>query len=117
MSVKAGFEALMSRKYLLWGETVTLRNTRTGASFSLRMIDNTRGVEVGDGMVTLATVEPAAMVRKSDLTAQELRASDLIGTCFTLNGSNWRVQSTQPKPTVHGAEYGEMVLLLARAND
>lgn len=107
----------MSRKYQLWGETVSLRNPRTAATFSLRMIDNTRGVEVGDGMVTMSTVEPAAMIRKADLTEQDIRASDLIGCCFTLNGASWRVQSTQPRPTVHGAECGEVVLLLARSND
>lgn len=107
----------MDRKYTLWGRDVELTNPETGLSMTLRMIDMTRGIEVGDGLVTVATVEPAALVRKADLTAAGLRASDLIESEFTLNDAAWRVESTQPRPTVHGAENGEVVLLLARSCD
>lgn len=80
------------------------------------MIDATTGIEVGDNMLTVATVEPAAIVRKADLTAASLTAANMVGVSLTLNGANWRVQSTQPKPTVHGAESGEVVLLLSKAS-
>lgn len=116
-AVKRGFQAMMTRKYELWGQDVTFNHPCSGDEVTLRMIDATRGVDIGDNMITMSTVEPAAMVRKSELTAADLRASDLIGMPFTLNGSSWRVQSTQPRPTVHGAEYGEIVLLLARTCD
>lgn len=116
-AVKRGFEAMMARKYDLWGEDVVINHPCDGREVTLKMIDATRGVEIGDGLVTMSTVEPAAMVRKSEMTAAELRASDLIGMCFSLNDAHWRVQSTQPRPTVHGAEYGEIVLLLARSCD
>lgn len=116
MSVRSGFEAMMARKYALWGRDTVIAHPMTGDDLTLRLIDATTGIEVGDEF-TVGTVSPAALVRKADLTTATLSASDLVGTTFTLNGATWRVQSTQPKPTVHGAEYGEVVLLLSRASD
>lgn len=117
MKLSASYKRVQDRRYALWGQDTTLKNPKSGASMTLRLIDATKGIEVGDGMVTLSTVEPAAMVRKAELTSNDIRASDLINSEFTLNDAAWRVESTQPRPTVHGAEYGEVVLLLARACD
>lgn len=116
MSIKDRFTALMDRKYALWGQNVRITHPTTGGKITLRLIDATTGVEVGDNMVAVATVEPAAMVRKAELTTARITASALVGVTLTLSGVSWRVQSTSPKPTVHGAEYGEVVLLLSRAS-
>lgn len=115
MTIRSGFVAVMARRYALWGRDVEINHPMRGDAINLRMIDATRGVEVGGDMMTLATVEPAALVRKSELTAARLLPSDLIGIAFTLNDARWRIQSTQPKPTVHGAESGEIVLMLSKA--
>jgi hypothetical protein len=111
MNIKESYAAVLARRYELWGRDVEIRSPKTGSLVTLRLIDLTRGVEIGDA-VDVATVSPAASARKSDLTALGLSPTDLIGVDITLNDVVWTVRSHQPKPGPHGPETAEVYLML-----
>lgn len=115
-SVTRSFVALMARKYVLWGRDVTIKHPHTGRDLTLRMVDLTRGIEVGDGDAQVSTVLPSASVRACDLSSSEIDAHDMIGQAITLNGVEWTINSHAPKDNPHGPENGEIYFMLVNAN-
>lgn len=115
-SVTRSFVALMSRKYVLWGRDVTIKHPKTGRSLTLRMVDLTRGIEVGDGDAQVSTVLPSASIRASELVDADIDAHDMIGQALTLNGVDWVINSHAPKDNPHGPENGEIYFMLVNAN-
>lgn len=116
MSTRAGYAKLLSRRYSAWGIDVTVTNPCTGQDTTLRMIDLTRGVEIGDSAAEVSTVAPTAAVRKAELTAAELEPRDMIGLQIELNGANWAINSHAPKPGPFGAEDGEVYFMLVECH-
>lgn len=83
-----------------------------GEVIELTALDKTAGVEVGSN-VEVKTVEPGAVVRRSDLA--DVTLADLRGAELELNGVTWTVRNHMLKPSPKGEADGEVVLLLEEA--
>lgn len=91
----------------------TLSAGTAGSGLTLRMIDKTVGIEVGepdDPQVT--TILPAAYVRMSELTSNSLTRQDLDNATVTIGGRDWRVKSHLLRPCPDGELAGEVCMFL-----
>jgi len=86
--------------------------TAGGAAHALTAIDRTRGIEVTEGAIGVASVRPAAGVRAADLVTLGIDLDDLDGGSITLNGATWSIDYHIERPTPFGAEDGQVFLIL-----
>lgn len=86
---------------------------RNGKAFPVTAIDRTKGVEITEGKVGVATVRPVAAVRASELAALEVQLSELDGGALRLNGLRWKIDYPMERPTPNGATDGEVWLILS----
>lgn len=85
----------------------------TGGAITLTVIDKTAGVERAlMGALDISTLEPAAIVRMSELTANGLSRADLKGASITFNSKTWLIVSIEAKPVPSGEAAGELFLFL-----
>ncbi len=100
--------------YTAFGVPATIIPLATGAApVTVTAIDKTGGVEVGNAAMTeVSTIRPAAIVRFAELATASLDRTDLRRAALTMNGKNWRIESSTPKPTPNGESDGELMLLL-----
>lgn len=83
-----------------------------GAEIELTALDKTSGVVVGSD-VEVQTVEPAAVVRHTELSASEgFSLSQLRDSSLLMNGKTWKVRNYSLRPAPTGEEQGEVMLLL-----
>lgn len=81
---------------------------------TLTVIDDTQGVVLDTGTsLQFAAAKPAARVRLSELTANNIAREDLKDAAITFNGNSWTIAATQPKPLPDGP--GELYLILQAA--
>lgn len=98
------WDPLYDAIYGLMGVSATL------AGASITAIDETRGVDVSNDPI-VQTVKPAARVRMSDLTANNLTTADLKDSGLTINGREWRVKSFVELPNKSGDSQVRLILL------
>lgn len=78
----------------------------------LRVIDQTAGVELSVGSLSMPSVKPVAMCRTSDLMALGFTPDQIIDTTLVLNGASWTIKNVAPKPGPDGRASGEIMLIL-----
>jgi hypothetical protein len=110
-------ERLLSRLYGTFSVPMTFLSPHDGSPLSLQVIDRTAGIEVAEQKNFVPTVNPVAAVRASDLAAVAIPANDMEGVAVSINGVNWRVKTTMPKPGPAGAIEGEIYLILTGRDD
>lgn len=82
---------------------------------TLTVIDKTAGVdlEAGNGSIKRPTLQPAAVVRRAELTSAGVTdLATIVNTVVTFNGKAWRIASHKSKPTPEGEDKGELYLVL-----
>lgn len=95
------------------GVNATLSAGTAGSGLTMRMLDKTVGIKVGDpDDPQVVTILPAVFVRMSELTSNSLTRRDLDGSTVTIGGSDWRVKSHILFPTPDGELKGEACLFL-----
>lgn len=107
------FQSLLySPLYEHFGVDATIRCLYSDA-FTIRVIDQTSGVEVSDsGNLDIKTIRPAAVIRVPDLTALGLSRIDLEDAAIEIHEKLWIIKATMPKPSPAGEELGELYLFL-----
>lgn len=117
MTVGAGvYRRVLASRYRIWATQACFSSDKGPLSFTIPAIDLTRGVEIGDGLTENATLEPVASVRAADLCALQVEAVELVDGVLTLNGVEWIVVRTEPKPGPFGPLSGEVHLMLVRSD-
>jgi hypothetical protein len=96
--------------YSTWGVPATITPLQ-GLPFNVSVIDRTSGVEVG-GNIDVATIQPAAMVRVSEIESLHVPRAGLRRASIEMNGKSWRIENAMPRPTPGGESDGELMLLL-----
>jgi len=99
--------------YSAWGVGATITPV-DGSPVSVRVIDRTAGVDVA-GNADVPTIRPAALVRVSELTAAGLTRSGIRRAEVVMNGTAWRVERTELRPTHRGEADGELLMVLIEA--
>lgn len=115
-SASSGWDRVVAAKYGRFGVDTAFTSPVEARTVTLRMIDLTKGVEVGTGFSQVATVTPAVAVRFSEMTALGIAPGDMMGVCFTLNGANWQIKSYSPKPGPFGQGVAEVYFMLEDAD-
>lgn len=112
------FTMSLNATYLALGVSATLTLTSTSAEpLTIRVIDKSAGVEVGD-QPQVQTLRPAAAVRMYELTAKGVTQDDLEGALLEFSGGTWLIESFLPKPNPKTGEAGgELYLLIVAAGD
>lgn len=82
-----------------------------GDILNIRAIDRTSGVEFTNG-AGVASVLPAADLRRSDLVALGVTLEELDGGELHLNGDMWQIHFVLEHPTPFGAADGLVTLYL-----
>lgn len=83
-------------------------------------LDNTAGIVIDQGRLTLQTIKPAASLRRRELTSLGVaQPSALIGGTIDLrpgtpDEATWRIESFIPKPNPTGETAGEVQLILVK---
>lgn len=106
---------LLDPIYARLGILVTITITGKSAAY-VSVIDKTAGEEFtygGGGGIDVATVRPAVDVRVAELDRTGINRDELVGGTLELSGTNWRIESTHPRPTPGGR--GELRLWLMDA--
>ena len=101
---------VLSPLYQTFGADAVLRIGQT--DHALRVIDQTDGIEVSGGPLSMPTVKPVAMCRITDIAGLGLTNGQLIDALLTVNGSTWTVKNVAPKPGTAGRSSGELMLIL-----
>ena len=83
------------------GVDVTVKNATSDA-----VLDFGNGIQFG-------TIKPLYLVRGSELAANDIERDALKGATFSVNGSDWTIISTHPKPKPSGL--GEFYLVVQPA--
>lgn len=100
--------------YSAFGVSASITSIEGIVTDGLTVIDKTEGVMIEEGNgISFATSKPAAVVRMSELTANDLTRAILKNATITFNGGEWKIVATQPKPNPAGA--GELYLILEDA--
>lgn len=88
-----------------------------GSGLTLRMLDKTVGIEVGEpDNPQVTTVLPAAYVRMAELTSNGLTRADVDGATVNIAGQDWRVKAHILRPRPDGQVEVCMFLIGAPAN-
>lgn|SRR5574341_251499 len=98
--------------YATVGVPATLALQTGDGSYSITVIDRTKGIELPHGRMEVQTVVPAAKLRMTELTGRGLAIDDLDGSRLTFNGKTWTIRSFIPAPTPQGEAAGELWLIL-----
>lgn len=113
------YEPLFAPMYRLRAVDVVLTPEGTGAEpVTLRAIDKSSGVELeanerGSRQVAVSSLRPVAQIRASDLADAGLDRDAIRKASLTMNGRTWRVERTIPRPTLQGADDGQLWLVLS----
>lgn len=83
---------------------------------SVKVIDETGGIEITRSDVDLPVISPAVFVRTADLMAASLTEEALLDASLTFNGRTWTIKNCAPKPGPGGKGSGEVMLLLANGD-
>lgn len=116
MSSRDGYTRLLRSRYASYGQTIGFTHPQTNLPVAIRMIDMTKGVEIGEGPAKIPTVAPSLTVMTADLTSLDLTPVNLNGVEFTINGVTWQVTAYAPHPSPWGLEFGEIYFLVTEAN-
>jgi len=81
-----------------------------GTVLELTAVDKTKGVEIVDNRMDVASILPVAAFRAADLAGVDLALLD--GGTVALNGTTWRVHQVIERPTPSGAADGQIWLVL-----
>lgn len=80
----------------------------------LTVIDKTEGVMIDEGNgLQLGTIKVAALIRVSELSANNLTRASIKQGRISFNNGDWTILATQPKPNPSGD--GELYLILEKA--
>lgn len=112
MSTRDGYTRILNARYNSFGVSASFPNPATKLAATLRMIDLTKGVTVGQDFAQVPTVEPVATARMADVTALGVDPGDMVGVVITLNDLQWQVRSYAPHPGPFGAELGQVYFML-----
>lgn len=108
-------QAVFDPLYKVFGFDATL-TIAPGSSdeqvVTLRVIDQTSGVEVAANNMTMPSIRPVAMCRHSELTTLGYQPDNLLEAELSLNGFVWTVKNVAPKPGAEGRTSGEVMLIL-----
>ncbi len=99
---RGAYRSMLDRLYETASVPIQLTSGKDESRITLQAIDRTIGIEVKERGLDIASVRPVIAVRSSELTAQGIEPQDLIGGIFALNGVNWRIQASVPKPGPFG---------------
>lgn len=81
------------------------------------VIDKSAGVEIPTKADSeMQTMLPAAIVRMVEITAAGLSRAAVKDAALLMNGKNWVVDSSLPKPSPAGELDGELYLILSEAD-
>lgn len=97
--------------------TLAVDDSSDPRSFDVVVIDKTAGVALGDHDAQVETLEPAACIRRSELTSNGLTPVDLDGASLAFNGSSWKVKGWPKRPVPSGAKEGELLLILGNETE
>lgn len=82
------------------------------ATYDIRVIDQTSGIEVEAGGMSMPSIRPVACIRASDLAALSLTEEGILDATVAFNGSTWTVKNIREKPGAGGRASGELQLIL-----
>lgn len=102
--------------YSQFGQPAQLFVGAGGAGLSVVVIDQTRGIDVALGALSLPSIKPVAMVRSTELERLGLKPSDLLEAVLVFNGLNWQIKQTKPRPGPLGKGTGEVMLILVNGD-
>ena len=116
IAARSGYTRQLNSRYATYGQNATFTNPKDGKQAALRMVDLTKGVEVGGGESQMATVLPSITARSSDLKGLGLKPTDLIGVDISISSETWGVVSFAPHPSPWGQEFGEIYFVVEASN-
>lgn len=112
MSTRDGYTRILNARYNSFGVSATFTNPATMQPATLRMIDLTRGVTVGQDFAQVQTVEPVATAKMVDVEGLGVDPGDMVGVLITLNGVQWQIRSYAPHPGPFGPDLGQVYFML-----
>lgn len=106
--------------YAIQGVPAVLTLTDTaGTEVDLTVLDVTSGMAIDGAQggrkrftAEVETVEPAAMVRQTELTEKSIALADLDGASIAFNGKTWFIRNHGFRPSPNGEAEGEIALFL-----
>lgn len=96
----------------IFGTQATITPVTSASAATLTVIDRTSGIAVMLRGAEVETVHPAAIVRAVALAEAGLTRADLRRASLVMNGTTYRIDATQPRPTPAGEADGELLLIL-----
>lgn len=115
IAARSGYARQLNSRYASYGQNATFTNPIDDQPAVLRMIDMTKGVEVGEE-AKVATIEPFITARCADVFALGLEPSDFQDVVITISGEQWRVISHAPHPSPWGLQYGQIYFMVEAEN-
>ncbi len=112
---RSGYTRQLNSRYATYGQNATFTNPVDDQPAVMRMIDLTKGIEVGDES-KMSTLAPSITVRCADLNAIGLEPSELIGSAISISGVSWDVISYAPHPSPWGLDFGEIYFVVEATN-
>lgn len=103
-------EMILAPVYRSFGTDAVLTLNQT--DHTIRVIDQTTGIEVDAGGLSMPSIKPAAAVRASLLTDLEISQDQLLDATLAFNGETWTVKNVREKPGAAGRSSGELQLIL-----
>lgn len=106
--------------YPIFGvEAMLTLNDTAGTTVDLTVLDKTAGLAIDGAQggrkrftAEVETVEPAAMVRRIELTEKSVTLADLDGASIAFNSKTWFIRNHGFRPSPNGEGEGEVVLFL-----
>lgn len=108
-------ETLYAPVYAAFGVTAEITLSGGSIVYEIVALDKTAGVEVQLQGVETTSVQPAVVVRMTDLTELELTPADLRNAEIVINDGTWQVISYYPRPSPMGEGDGELYIILTQA--
>ena len=104
---------LYDRLYSELGVPATLRIDDWGEDIEVTAIPKIDGVAVSvAGDPSVQTIQPAAAIRVSELTAAGITVAEIASGTIEMSGAVWRILSPLPRPSPNGEADGELWLIL-----
>ena len=97
-------EIILTPVYSSFGTDAVLTIGQT--AHDVRVIDQTDGVEIEAGGMSMPSIKPAACVRATALAALGIEQDQLLDATLVFNGATWTVKNIREKPGAAGRSTG-----------
>ena len=117
MTINSYTDFLLEPIYVALGVPIDFTLQDMVTQFQLIGLDKTSGVEVLADDIDVSTVQPACIIRMSDLVNLGYSVSQLNRALVEFNGKSWQISHFHPKPSPNGEADGELYIILEGAPD